>query len=159
MSVLRINTVYYFRYWNYHQDPFPALYVLFSTPGNTWGLNIHYLGQIWNPRQWRFRKHNFFQTRDMLVRYRMHPAMNKFFRFLESDTFTRMDGRARYRYLKTKWPRMLEIMFRQYKSDLIQVLWSVQKNHFQELTDPNAWRKRRKEDIESYLEEIGESVT
>jgi len=153
---LRINTVYYFRYWNHHQDPLPALYVLFSTPKHTWGLNIHYLGQIWNPRNWRFRRQNFFQTRDMLVRYRRHPAMNRFFRFLESDTFTRMDGRMRYRYLKAKWPKMIDVMFRQYHSSMIQVIWSIQKKHFQELTDPEAWRERNREDIEAYLEAMGE---
>lgn len=153
---LRINTIYYFKYWAFHQDPLPALYVLFSDSEYTWGLNIHYLGQVWNPRYWRFKPFNFFQTRDMLTKYRLHPAMNKFFKFLESDAFTRMNGRDRYQIIKRRWPLMIETMYRQYKSPLIQVMWSIQKKQFAELTDPTAWRERQHKAREAYLEALGD---
>jgi hypothetical protein len=152
---LRINTIYYFKYWHFHQDQFPALYVLFSTVSDTWGLNIHYLGQVWNQRSWRFRRFNFFQTRDMLARYRQHPATNKFFKFLESETFTRMEGHDRYRIIQRRWPRMIECMYRQYKSPLVQVVWSIQKNQLAELTDPQAWREHQRRAREAYLENVG----
>lgn len=148
---LQINTIYYFRYWHYHQDPFPALYVLFSNNEYTWGLNVHYLGQIWNPRYWRFRKLNFFQTRDMLTKYRLHPAVNKFFKFLESDAFTRLNGRDRYQVIKRRWPRMIEVMYRQYKTPLIHLMWSIKKRHLADLTDPAAWRERQRMSREQYL--------
>ena len=146
------------RYWNYHQDQFPALYVIFSTPEYTWGLNIHYLGQIWNPRQWRYRRLNFFQTRDMLLRYRRHPAMNHFFRFLESDKFTMMNGKMRYQFIKNRWPKMIEVLYRQYHTGKIQPVWSIKKKYFQELTDPNAWKKRDREAVKEYLAEMGETA-
>lgn len=152
---LQINTIYYFNYWNYHQDPLPALYVLFSDSEYTWGLNIHYLGQVWSPRFWRFRPFNFFQTRDMLTKYRLHPAMNKFFRFLESDAFTRMKGYDRYKIIKRRWPKMIDSMYRQYKSPLIQVVWSIKKKQLGDLTDPQAWRERQNAARQEYLKRIG----
>lgn len=144
MPRLRVNTVYYFRYWNNHVDPNPALYVLFSDAQYTWGLNVHYLGQVWNQRGWRFKRLNFWQTRDQLLKYRLHPAFNKFFQWLESPAFSKMDGRTRYRTIKSRWPLMIEAMYRQYKTPLIQPGWSIQKDHLAELTDPQAWRKARR---------------
>jgi len=105
---------------------FPALYVLWSDARNTYGLNVHYLPQIFS-RKWKYKRLNWQQTQILLRKYRKHPALNRFFNFLEQPQLNRVGWKRIYPIIKKRWPLYTKIMFRHYKTPYIRLIEDVPK--------------------------------
>ncbi len=130
-----MNRVYFIRYGHYHVDQNPALYVLYSDPSDTYGLNIHYLPQIFS-KQWKYRWINLIATIDMLRRYRRHPALKLFFEYLEMGSIDRMNWKSKISFLSKRWPRFIKSTFRHYKTPYIQIIQSLSEKQVAALTAP-----------------------
>jgi hypothetical protein len=116
---------------NFHVDPVPFLYVLFSDNKDTFGINIHYLGAIFN-KSFKPRRLNLKDTLLLFERYRKHRALFRFFEFVESPTFARIPKQFRYNILKKRWPKIMPLLYRHYKSPLIRVVWAQTKDKIDE---------------------------
>jgi len=131
--VLRLDkaNIYYLMYRKWQTDRFPLVYVIWSNNQDTMALNIHYAGKLFLGRQrqsqWVIRATNLNQSLLVLGRYRRHPALRVFFSFIESPRFSRMPWKSRYPYLRARWPRITELLIRQYKTPFMKVNWMTNK--------------------------------
>lgn len=98
------------------------LYVLWSTATDTYGLNVHYIPQIFSSRGWKYKRLTLHQTAEMMIKMRNHPALKVFFDFIEKPAFSSMNYRTKIKVLKARWPRLMNVMFRHYKTPYIQVI-------------------------------------
>ena len=127
MPKINAREVYFIRYGRYHVDPRPALYVLWSDQADTWGINLHYLGGVFSKRFEFRRPMNPEETARALVRYRAHPALRVMFRVLESREFDALPLDAKVKVIEKRWPSIMRVAFRRYKTEHVSVIDHVDK--------------------------------
>jgi len=126
---METTKVYYIHYRDFKVDKYPVIYTLFSNNEDTMVLNIHYLVKIFNPNFYRHKNKTLEQTVEQLRRLRKHPALMRFFQFIESRKFDSMSYETRYRIISKQWPKITKATIRHYKTNRIRVLWSEDKDN------------------------------
>lgn len=127
MPKLNARELYFIRYKRYHVDPRPALYVLWNDQSDTWGINVHYLGGVFSKKFEFKRPMNPEATALSLARFRAHPALRVMFRVLESREFDEQPLETKAKIIKGRWPSIMRVAFRRYKTEFISVVDHVPK--------------------------------
>jgi len=115
------------KYAKWHTDINPMLYVLWSDATDTFGLNMHYLPSIFSSKAWKYRRLTLTQTAELMLRLRKHPALRIFFDFVEKPAFDSMNFKSKLKILKLRWPRLMDIMYRHYKTRYILIIEQTPK--------------------------------
>ncbi len=144
---METTKVYYIYYRNYKVDKYPLVYCLYADNVDAMVLNVHYLVKIFNPQYYKtiekkkkfqesyFKNRTFQQTVDQFRRLRKHPALIRFFQFVESSEFEKMSYDTRYRIISKRWPKITNSMIRHYKLNKVLVLWSEDKDRLDVVLD------------------------